>query len=74
MKSAQSDQVRKNNEWLSANEIVNNPDLKKKYFNTSPFKFGGRKRTTSNNGQVGRAARRKKRNYLGGGPGLTGKN
>jgi hypothetical protein len=42
-----------------------NPPVGPKYLVNSPFKFGGKKKTGSNSGGVGRAGRRHKRHGKG---------
>lgn len=61
MKDNLAEQVRKNNVWLADHGVVDNIKLRGKYTVHFTPKFGGKKRSQSNSGLVGRAHRRRTR-------------
>jgi hypothetical protein len=60
MRDRDAQQMKLNNELLKKLGIVDSP-LKLKHIEKGQAKFGGKKRSSGNSGNTGRAAKRKKR-------------
>jgi hypothetical protein len=64
MKDINRKRMQENAAILEKLEIVDFPAVKSKYLITDRFKFGGKKRTGSNSGKVGRAYRARQRSLV----------